>query len=102
MLWRYPTLDITEVRRTVDNFWVILYCLTLSNMFQCHLNAELGISKIGGIKHLFKYICKVSDRVAVQMIGGQRRYDEISTFKEARYFSTSEAVWKLFQFAISK
>lgn len=38
--------------------------------------------------------------MAVRKVGGQRRYDETSTFEEARYISASEAVWRLLQFDI--
>ena len=42
----------------VDNSWVFPHSPELIRKFNCHLNAELYISKIGSIKYLFKYLCK--------------------------------------------
>lgn len=69
-------------------------------MFKCYLNVKLCIFRIGGSKYLSKYIYKVNNRVTVQMVYSQRRYDEISVFEEARFVSASEAVWRLFHFGI--
>lgn len=38
--------------------WVVLQSFTLLRMFACHINVELCACRIGGIKHLFKYVCK--------------------------------------------
>lgn len=69
-------------------------------MFQCHLNVELCVSRVGGIKYLFKYVCKDSDRVTIEMVRGEQCYVEIGHFQDARYVSASEALWRLFQFEI--
>lgn len=55
----------------------------LSYMVQRRLNVELSNFIIGGIKYLFKCICKGIDKVTAQLVGGQRRYDEISKTKNA-------------------
>ncbi len=39
----------------------------LMRMFHCHMNVELCVSRVGGIKYLFKYICRGSDRVTMEM-----------------------------------
>jgi len=84
----------------VDNSWVVPYCPQLTRMFACHINVELCVSRVGGIKYLFKYVCKGSDRVTVEVIGDNQRYDEISHFQDARYVSASEASWRILGFDI--
>ena len=84
-----------SVMREIDNRWVVPYCPAISRMFACHVNAELCISRLGGIKYLFKYVCKGHDRVTVELIGENQRYDEIGNFQDARYISASESVWRL-------
>ena len=69
----------------VNNSWVVPYSPEISRMFSCHINAELCISRVGGIKYLFKYVCKRHDRVTVELVGENQRYDEIGTFQDARY-----------------
>ncbi|CDF38382.1 ATP dependant DNA Helicase PIF1 [Chondrus crispus] len=48
----------------VDNSWVVPHSPLLLRSFACHLNVELCVSRVGGIKYLFKYVCKVQDRAA--------------------------------------
>ncbi|CDF37673.1 unnamed protein product [Chondrus crispus] len=48
----------------VDNSWVVPYSPVLLRSFACHLNVELCVSRVGGIKYLFKYVCKGQDRAA--------------------------------------
>ncbi|CDF41007.1 ATP dpendant DNA helicase [Chondrus crispus] len=48
----------------VDNSWVIPHSPVLLRSFACHLNVELCVSRVGGIKYLFKYVCKGQDRAA--------------------------------------
>ena len=82
----------------IDNRWIVPYNPTLSRMFECHINVELCISRIGGIKYLFKYITKGRDRVTIEFrneSGTRIVYDEIKNFQEARYVSASEAAWRL-------
>ena len=89
-------------RRTVqveiDNSWVVPYSPFLSRKFNCHLNVELCVSRVGGIKYLFKYVCKGRDRVTVEFVNETARYDEISSYQDARYINASEAVWRLMGF----
>lgn len=53
--------------QVVDNSLVVPYNSVLLMMILCHLNVELCVSRVGGIKYLFNYICKVSDRVKMQI-----------------------------------
>ncbi len=73
--------------QTVDNSWVVAYNPKLMRMFHCHMNVELCVSRSGGIKYLFNYICKGSDRVAMEMVEETGRYNEIEQFQDARYVS---------------
>ncbi len=67
-------------------------------MFECHMNVEVCVSRVSGIKYLFKYICKGSDRVTMQIIEDTGKCDEIAHFQDARYVSASEAAWRLLGF----
>ncbi|CDF33021.1 unnamed protein product [Chondrus crispus] len=84
----------------VDNSWVVPHSPVLLRSFACHLNVELCVSRVGGIKYLFKYVCKGQDRVTMEITAKNERYDEISNFQDARYVSASEAAWRLFSFDI--
>jgi len=84
----------------LDNSWVVPYNPELTKLFACHLNVELCISRVGGIKYLFKYICKGHDRVTAELMSANGRYDEISNFQDMRYVSTTEGLWRLLQFDI--
>lgn len=64
----------------VENSWAVSYFPKLTRMFSCHSNMEIWMSRIGSIKYLFKYICKGSDWLKVEMTGENQRYNEISTF----------------------
>ena len=66
-------------------------------MFDCHINVEICISRVGSIKYLFKYLCKGRDRVTVELTSDDpnQRHDELQNFIDARYASASEAIWRL-------
>ena len=83
--------------KTVDNSWVVAHCTKLIMMFDCHINVELCISRVGSIKYLFKYLCKGRDRVTVELTSDDpnQRHDELQNFIDARYASESEAIWRL-------
>ena len=72
-----------------DNSWVIPHSLLLLRSFACHLNVEFCVSRVGGIKYLFKYVCKGQDRVTMEITAENECYDEISNFQDARYVSAS-------------
>ncbi|CDF41121.1 unnamed protein product [Chondrus crispus] len=84
----------------IDNSWVVPHSPVLLQSFACHLNVELCVSRVGGIKYLFKYVCKGQDRVTMEITAENERYDEISNFQDPRYVSASEAAWRLFSFDI--
>ena len=47
----------------------MLYSPDLLPKSRTHLNVKLCISRLGSIKYLFKYICKGSERVTVEIVG---------------------------------
>ena len=61
---------------------------------------ELCVSRVGGIKYLFKYLCKGQYRVTMQITAENEFHNEISNLQDARYVSASEAGWRLFSFDI--
>lgn len=69
-------------------------------MFQCHLKVELYVSRVGGIKYLFKCVCKGSDRRTEQIVQDKQHHHEVGRFQDARYVSASEALCSLFQLKI--
>ena len=85
---------------TFDNSWVVPHSPKLLGNFACHMNVALCVSCVSGIKYLFKYVCKGSDRVAMEILSENERYDDISNFEDARCVSASEAVWRVLRFDI--
>ncbi|CDF36188.1 ATP dependant DNA helicase PIF1 [Chondrus crispus] len=69
----------------VDNSWFVPHSPLLLRSFAFHLNVELCVSRVGGIKYLFKYVCKGQDRVTMEITAKNECYDEISNFQDARY-----------------
>ncbi len=66
--------------QVVDNSWVVPYSPKLLRLFQCHMNVELCVSRVGKIKYLFKYVCKGCDRITMS-IEGQTERNEVRCFK---------------------
>ena len=96
----------------IDNSKVVPYSLDLLRKFCTQMNVELCISRVGSIKYLFKYVCKGSERVKVEIEGaptdgknesiskGVITIDGIRHYQDARYVSASEAPWRLISFPI--
>ncbi len=94
----------------IDNSWIVPHSPELIRKFNGHMNAEPCISKVGSIKYLFKYVCKGSNQVTLEVRthnsdenqAGQVRkvpaIDEIKNYQDARSVSASEAAWRLFSF----
>lgn len=62
---------------------------------------EVCVSRICGIKYLFKYVCKRSDRVTIKIISDGKRNNETDHFQNARYLSASESVWRSMAFDLA-
>ncbi|GFW94250.1 ATP-dependent DNA helicase [Trichonephila clavipes] len=84
----------------VDNSWVVPYSPLLCRIFKAHINVEY-CNSVKSIKCICKYVTKGSDTamfaVANEMLN---RLDEVTTYQQGRYISSSEAVWRLLNFPI--
>ena len=58
------------------------------------MNVEV-CSTIHAVKYIHKYIYKGSDRATVEL-----EQDEIKSYISGHYISSSEAVWRLFEFPV--
>lgn len=81
----------------VNNQFIIPYNPYLSSKFHCHINVKCVVS-FATVKYVFKYVHKGGDRVSLEI----NQQDEIKRFVDGRYFSASEAVWRLLQFELHK
>jgi hypothetical protein len=63
--------------------------------FNCHINLEVCTS-IKSVKYIHKYIYKGNDRATLEMLG----QDEIKLYLDSRYISSTEAAWRIFEFAM--
>ena len=82
--------------------------------FECHINVEL-CNSIQCVKYLYKYVYKGYDRImyAIQRSDEEQQRearrrrgdfvptDEVTKYRDARYITTSEAVWRTFEFSMS-
>ena len=86
----------------VDNRWIVPYSPYLSLRYNCHINIELCISPTAA-KYLYKYIYKGEDRAMVKtQVENVVVRDEIEEYEDLRSVGSSEAVWHLLNFTISK
>ena len=79
--------------RLVTNQWVVPYNPYLTLKYDCQANVEV-CSSVDGVKYIFMYIYKGSDRQMVradQLIQANR--DEITAFRDLRSIGASEACW---------
>ena len=95
------TMKIGNSTITVNNSWVVPYCPLLSRIFKSHINVEY-CNSVKSIKYICKYITKGSDAAVFKLQGDQQenRLDEVTTYQQGRYISSSEAAWRIFTFPI--
>lgn len=79
-----------QVKLHVDKQWIFSYSPTLSKTFSCNINLELCAPKLGGIKYLVNYVCKLRERITTQLQNETSRHDEINNFVKDSYVSASE------------
>ena len=91
--WKLPEIEL-------DNSWVVPYNPMLLYRYESHINVEI-VSAVGGLKYLFKYIHKGQDRVLVETSDGKKVRDEIKSYINGRYISSTESDWKIRQYPIS-
>lgn len=84
-----------EVRGVMlDNRWIVPFNPFCTLHFECHINVECAIC-FGSMKYLNKYIDKGGDCGTISL---QDQSDEVKQYIDGRYFSASEAAWRIFQF----
>ncbi|KAJ9561459.1 hypothetical protein OSB04_006619 [Centaurea solstitialis] len=89
--------------KNLDNRCMVPYNPKLLMMFNCHINVEACCSVIFA-KYIFKYIYKGHHRQVVTIdpdVGGGFII-EIKRFRDARYVSPLEAIWRIFGFRLSQ
>lgn len=96
----YRTPKRASLTDTVESSWVLPNCPKLLIIIQCHINVELCVSRLNGIKFLFKYACKGVDRVTIKMVRGEQHYDEIGHLQNPKFVSALEALLRLLLFEI--
>jgi hypothetical protein len=84
-----------EVRGVMlDNRWIIPFNGFCLLYLQCHINVECAVC-FGSMKYINKYIDKGGDCGTLTL---HDRNDEVKEYIDGRYFSASEAAWRIFQF----
>ena len=78
----------------LDNRWIIPFSPFCLLWLQCHINVECAIC-FSSMKYINKYIDKGGDRSTMTL---HDQYDEVKQYIDGRYFSASEAAWRIFQF----
>jgi hypothetical protein len=93
----------TVQKCTLDNRWVVPYNPYLLRMFNYHINVEI-CSSIKAVKYLFKYIYKGHDRASVSVTdkANEAEIDEIRQYRDARWVTPPEALWRIYGFELSK
>lgn len=87
----------------LDNGWVVPYNPFLLRYFNCHINVEV-CSSIKAVKYLFKYIYKGHDRASISLgeTDDNEPIDEIKQYRDARWVTPPEALWRIYGFDLSK
>ena len=91
------------VEVTVTNQDVVPFNPYLCLRYNAHINVEV-VASVESVKYLYKYIEKGPDRCMFRVGGPEQdiRHDEITRFEVSRYISSSEAIWRIFDFPIQK
>ncbi|XP_078521565.1 uncharacterized protein LOC144790723 [Lissotriton helveticus] len=90
------TMTVRGQEVTVNNQWVVPYSPLLCRTFNAHINIEYCQS-VTAIKYICKYINKGSDQATAAI---ENKHNEIDTYLNGSYISTSEAVWRILEFHI--
>ncbi|GFY59184.1 ATP-dependent DNA helicase [Trichonephila inaurata madagascariensis] len=84
----------------VDNSWVVPYSPLLFRIIKSHINVEY-CNSVKSIKYFCKYVTKGNDATMFAVANEMpNRLDEVTTYQQGRYISSSEAVWHLLNFHI--
>src|SRR5436305_1286023 len=82
----------------LDNRWVVPHNIGLVTKYNAHINVEI-CNSILAIKYLYQYIYKGHDRATVTL-SQTELIDEIKMYIDARYVSSSEAIWRIFHYKL--
>jgi ATP-dependent DNA helicase PIF1 len=90
----------------LDNRWVVPYNPYLLQLLNCHINVE-ACGSIKSVKYLFKYIYKGHDRAVVAVTEAAKAddkgsMDEIKQYRDARWVTPPEVLWRIYGFDLSK
>ncbi|GFQ95331.1 helitron_like_N domain-containing protein [Trichonephila clavata] len=84
----------------VDNSWVVPYSPLLCRIFKAHVNVKY-CNSVKSIKYICKCVTKGSDAAMFAVANEMpNKLDEVTTYQQGRYISSSEAVWRLLNFPI--
>ena len=86
--------------KIVDNRSVVPHNRRMVMKYKAHINIEI-VNSCGSIKYLFKYTHKGSDRVIVEDANGNLLHDEVTTYRNARYISSTDAYWNMYEFGMN-
>jgi len=88
---------------------VVPHNVDLLTKYDAHINVEICNSVLA-IKYLYKYVYKGHDRATITLarldsgINSQSRdaepVDKIKMYLDARYISSSEAIWRIFHYRL--
>ena len=85
---------------SIDNGWIVPYNKFLIQKYDAHINVEV-CSSIKSVKYLYKYLYKGHDKSKLELRKKNPEsndYDEIQMYVDARYVTSPEAAWRLFEF----
>jgi hypothetical protein len=87
----------------LDNRWVVPYNPYLLMMFNYHVNVEI-CSSIKAVKYLYKYLYKRHDKASISVTGAENevQVDEIRQYRDVRWVTPPEALWRIYGFELSK
>ncbi|CAF0714504.1 unnamed protein product [Brachionus calyciflorus] len=107
----YPIYKRSE--KNAENKWVIPYNPYLTTKYNCHINVEI-CNFVTAVKYLFKYVYKGHDKSLITINTNDPKQqtvtssntelklnDEIERFRDMRYLSAPECIWRLFHFNLN-
>ena len=98
----------TTIDAALGNSFVVANCPQLTMEFDAHINVEIvnGDPKAPPNPSLFKYLMdylfKGGDRIVAGITLDNEQLDEITQFVDSRYVSSTEAHWRLMEFAMRR
>ena len=94
---RRRTCRSYEVRGfMLDNRWIISFSPFCLLWLHCHINVECAIC-FGSMKYINIYIDKGED---CRTLSVHDQDDAVKQYINGRYFSASEAAWRILQFSL--